>query len=292
MYEKTNSFLLCMDLQAYSHYCFSKLSRTLFDFLNNTYWVSLFQRNNLLIFQTEDSCFFITLFYYTLFCCGGKANLVWFTLFYSTLLTLTDGQTDRQTDRQRNEYTRFAWAGGTFIPVVLLCQSFALAGNRFWVYILLCTQSIIQLWCCVNFFGSGGKQFLGYVHTQSTIQLCGCVIFLVVVGKLILYKFYLFNQNFLLFLVLAGNFVIAYVLSVQYSCAVVSVLLLLRESLFCTNTLQSQLFLKNIENFLCKKNDPILNLLTRRPTLSCFVWIYNHTVTIVSQKYQELCLIS
>jgi hypothetical protein len=52
---------------------------------------------------------------------GGKANLVQFTLFYSTLLTLTDGQTDRQTDRQRNEYTRFAWAGGTFFPVVLLC---------------------------------------------------------------------------------------------------------------------------------------------------------------------------
>ncbi len=27
-------------------------------------------------------------------------------------------------------------------------------------------------------------------------------------------------------------------------------------------------------------------------SLSCFVWIYNHTVTIVTQKYQELCLIS
>ncbi len=27
-------------------------------------------------------------------------------------------------------------------------------------------------------------------------------------------------------------------------------------------------------------------------TLSCFVWIYNHTDTIVSQKYRELCLIS
>ncbi len=33
------SFLLCMDLQPYSHDCFSKISRTLFDFLNNTYWV-------------------------------------------------------------------------------------------------------------------------------------------------------------------------------------------------------------------------------------------------------------
>ena len=27
-------------------------------------------------------------------------------------------------------------------------------------------------------------------------------------------------------------------------------------------------------------------------SLSCFVWIYNHTVTIVTQKYRELCLIS
>ncbi len=27
-------------------------------------------------------------------------------------------------------------------------------------------------------------------------------------------------------------------------------------------------------------------------SLSCFVWIYNHTVTILSQKYWELCLIS
>jgi hypothetical protein len=35
-----------------------------------------------------------------------------------------------------NPYTRFAWAGGTFFPVVLLCQFLVLAGNRFWFYIL------------------------------------------------------------------------------------------------------------------------------------------------------------
>jgi hypothetical protein len=52
-------------------------------------------------------------------------------------------------------------------------------------------------------------------------------------------------------------FGVMYVLSVQYSCAVVSVFLLWRESLFCSNTLQSRLFLKNIENFLCKNNNPI-----------------------------------
>ncbi len=48
-------------------------------------------------------------------------------------------------------------------------------------------------------------------------------------------------------------FGVTYIRSVQYSCAVVSVFLLWRESLFCTNTLQSRSFLKNIENFLCKK---------------------------------------
>ena len=92
------SFLLCMDLQPYSHDCFSKISRTFFDFLNNTYWVSLFWRNNSLILWTGVSCFSVILFYFTLFCCGGKANLVRFTLFYSTLLTLTDGMTDRGTN--------------------------------------------------------------------------------------------------------------------------------------------------------------------------------------------------
>ncbi len=32
--------LLCVDLQPYSHNCFSKIPRILFDFRNNTYWVS------------------------------------------------------------------------------------------------------------------------------------------------------------------------------------------------------------------------------------------------------------
>ena len=166
------------NLQPYSHYCFSKISRTLFDFQNNTYWVSLFQRNNLLIFLTGVSCFSVTLFYSTLFCCGGKANLVRFTLFYSTLSTLTHGQNYRQ----RNKYTRFTWAGGTFFPVVLLCQFFVLAGNRFWLYILLCTQSSIQLWCCVSFFGSGGKQFL-VLRTYLVYNTCAVVSFFCCVGK-------------------------------------------------------------------------------------------------------------
>ncbi len=93
------SFLLCMDLQPYSNNCFSKISRTLFYFLNNTYWVSFFKRNNLLIFRTGNSCFSVT-------------------LFYSTLLALV---THGQKDGRRDTYTCFAWAGGTFFPVVLLC---------------------------------------------------------------------------------------------------------------------------------------------------------------------------
>ncbi len=144
-----------MDLQSYRHDCFSKISRTLLDFLNNTYWVSLFQRNHLLIFWIEISCFSVTLFYSTLFCCGGKANLVLLTLFYSTLLTLTHGQNDRQ----RNKYTCFAWAGGT-------CPRFAWAGGTFF-----------SSCAVVSVFGSGGKQVLVvyttmYLEYHTVVVLC------------------------------------------------------------------------------------------------------------------------
>ncbi len=97
------------------------------------------------VLSVQHSCAVVSVFLF-----GGKANLVRFTLFYSTLLALTD----RKTDGRRNKYTRFAWAGGTcphvaraggtFFPVVLLCQFLVLAGNRFWLYILLCTWSTIQ----------------------------------------------------------------------------------------------------------------------------------------------------
>ncbi len=42
-----------------------------------------------------------------------------------------------QTERQMESHTRYAWAGGTIFPVVLLCQFLVLLGNRFWFYILL-----------------------------------------------------------------------------------------------------------------------------------------------------------
>ncbi len=52
--------------------------------------------------ETHMYQFVASLFYSTLFCCGGKANLVRFTLFYSTILALTHRQTDRWTDRGTN----------------------------------------------------------------------------------------------------------------------------------------------------------------------------------------------
>ncbi len=39
------------------------------------------------------------------------------------------------------------WAGGTFFPVVLLCQSLVLAGNRFW-FNLLCTYVLRVQYSC------------------------------------------------------------------------------------------------------------------------------------------------
>ncbi len=104
-------------------------------------------------------------------------------LLHIPLLALTDRQNYRGMELQRNKYTRFAWAGGTFSPVVLLCQFFVLAGNRFWFYILL--------------------MYLDY-HTVVVL----CYFFLI-------WREIVFDTH---------------VLSVQYSCAVVSVFLLWRES--------------------------------------------------------------
>ncbi len=189
MYEKINSFLLCMDLQSFSHDCFSKILRTLFDFLNNTYWVSIFQRNNSLIFRTGVSCFSVRLFYFTLFCCGRKANLVRFTLFYSTLLTLTDGQTDRHTDRQTDRQTeeqihslRVGWRNlfSSCAVVSVLCSG----GKQ--VLVLRTTYVHRVPYSCgvvLVFLVLAGNSFRCYVRTQCTIQLCGCVRFFCCGGK-------------------------------------------------------------------------------------------------------------
>ncbi len=45
-------------------------------------------------------------------------------------------------------HTRFAWAGGTFFPVVLLCQFLVLVENRFWCYILMYLEYITVVVLC------------------------------------------------------------------------------------------------------------------------------------------------
>ncbi len=109
-YKKTYSFLLCMDLQPYSHNYFSKNIKN-FVWFPKQYLLGFFFLEK---FRTGVSCFSVT-------------------LFYSILLALTHGQNHWR----RLKYTRFAWAGGTFFPVVLWWHFFVLAGNRFWFYILL-----------------------------------------------------------------------------------------------------------------------------------------------------------
>ncbi len=69
------------------------------------------------------------------------------------------------------------WAGGIFFQVVLLCQFLVMVGNRFWFYILLMYLGYrnIQLWFCVTFFGSGGKEFLSlctYLVYNTVVRLC------------------------------------------------------------------------------------------------------------------------
>ncbi len=69
-------FLLCMDLQPYSHDCFSKISRTLFDFLNNTLY-SLCTQSTIQLWH----CF-------SFFGSGGKQFLVCTYLVYNTVVRL------------------------------------------------------------------------------------------------------------------------------------------------------------------------------------------------------------
>ncbi len=135
-------------------------------------------------------------------------------LLYIPLIALTDGRNHRR----RNEYTHFAWAGGTFSPVVLLCQFSVLAGNRFWFYILLmylgyCTIHhsfwytrlawaegtffTVVLWC--QFSVLAGNRFWFYILLMylgyRTIQLWCCVSFFGSGGKyfLVLRTYLVYN---------------------------------------------------------------------------------------------------
>ena len=82
--------------QPFSCDCFSKISR---------------------IFYSSRKSWIIVLFLQ----CTLKPKLL-FILINSPLLHIPLlALTDRRNHGQRNEYTCFAWAGGTFFPVVLLC---------------------------------------------------------------------------------------------------------------------------------------------------------------------------
>ncbi len=144
------------------------------------------------VLSVQYSCAVVSVFLF-----GGKANVVLLTLFYSTLLALTH----RGTDGQRNNYTCFAWAGRT-------CPRFAWAGGTFF-----------SSCAVVSVFGSGGKQVL-VVHTAMYLEYHIVVV---------LCWFFWFWRE-IVFGVTYKLIVQSYVLSVQCSCAVVSVFLLWRES--------------------------------------------------------------
>jgi hypothetical protein len=140
-----------MDLQPNSHYCFSKILRILFDFLNNTYWVS---RNRQFFCRIESIKFECNAFVLVLVqidlihvehtkCISSVSikinrNLFLFLintlLLYIPLLALTDGEMNTLASRGLEE------------PFFQLC-------------------------CCVmSVFGSGGKcGSLLYIFFQQII---------------------------------------------------------------------------------------------------------------------------
>jgi hypothetical protein len=60
----------------------------------------------------------------------GHPDLNSYVKNLGVLVFITDRQTDRQTDKKTEKFTRCAWAGGTFFPVVLVRQFFG-----FWLEI-------------------------------------------------------------------------------------------------------------------------------------------------------------
>jgi hypothetical protein len=93
-------------------------------------------------------------------------------LLYIPLLALTDGQNHRR----RVKYTCCAWAGGTFFPVVLLCQVLVLLGNRFWFY-LLCTYVFRVQYSCdvVSVFRFLREIVFGVLYVLNVQYRCAVV---------------------------------------------------------------------------------------------------------------------
>ncbi len=90
---------------------------------------------------------------------------------------------DGITDRETNTLALRGLEELFYSCAVVLCQFLALVGNRFW-FTYSCTWSTIQLWGCVSFLVLAGNCFWCYVHTylvyNTVVLLCQ---FLVVAGN-------------------------------------------------------------------------------------------------------------
>ena len=86
---------------------------------------------------------------------------------------------------------------GTFFPFVLLCQVFVLAGISFCFKYYLCTWSTIQMWCCVCFFGCGGKMVFDVTDLLSVHYSCAVVSVFCCGGKANLVRLTLFYSTLL-----------------------------------------------------------------------------------------------
>ncbi len=65
----------------------------------------------------------------------------------------------------------FWWEIDFVLRTYLLCQFLVLAGNRFWLYILLCTWSTIQLFSVVV-----GKFYYDRKKKGFVVCLAGCAV--------------------------------------------------------------------------------------------------------------------
>jgi hypothetical protein len=78
--------------------------------------------------------------------------------------------------RYIDTYTCCAWAGGTFFPVVLLCQFLVLAGNRFWFYLQYTYVLRVQYSCrVVLVFWFWGEIVFGVMYVLSVQYSCAVV---------------------------------------------------------------------------------------------------------------------
>ena len=84
------------------------------------------------VLSVQYSCAVVSVFLF-----GGKANLVWFTLFYSTLLALTHRQMDGRTDRETN--------------------TLASRGLEESAHVCVGWRNLFSSCAVVSVFGSGGK---------------------------------------------------------------------------------------------------------------------------------------